>query len=494
MASLLQTALGAIIERCAPRSDGQAREARIMAAVLLECALNSCTKAKMGDIAARARVSTATLYRDYKDREALFCRALELGLTLLAQVWRPQTLPNDPLKRLEALLAAHARSWSDPFLGWLIRMYIQYSSTHAPYLLELGRAARASNYAFWEHELEALVTSGNLTSGHTQTIMALVLGAIERRTVFARLGFGEGDQHGPALDQVVEHTAYAVFQVFGTKAFWDKRTDARAPGWCGDGRPAFSKTGASDISTKLDFWTTHSPKQILDLPSARLSKYANRLLQQDHDRLDAQGRKARIQLATMLECIDNGFEAVGMAEIAARAHVSTATLYHDYKDKDDLLLDAILLQSRFRMNFIDLIDEDVRFQDAITDLNYSLACVLADPKFLWFHYASMASALSQSPELVQSSQATRAHTEGLWFDYFDGLVEAGHLPPFDMPIMLNLLLGITQRRSVQAMVLFGPEDTDRDELAKLSRVATEFVFRLLGPTSAMKLEQIGATL
>jgi AcrR family transcriptional regulator len=482
MTSTLRNALEQIIATPAPRNDTLARDRRVMASVLVECAEHGCTNAKMTKIATRARVSTATLYRDYGDRDTLFAKSLELALTLRSTVWRPKALPSDPLERLEHLARSHARGWQDPFIGWLIRMYIQFSSLNAPYLLTLGRAAHASNLAYWQEQIEGLEREGYLVKGHTSTIIDLMLGPIERRTILARLGFGEDDDHVPKIEDVTPHLAYAIFKIFGTDAFWASRVDDRAPGWCGDGRDAFEMAPRPASGDAL-FYFVDQPQALLDLPSTRLAAYAERVLAQDSSRLDTEGRKRRIQLATMLECIDHGYENVGMAEIATRAKVSTATLYSDYADKRSLFIDTMKMQARLRIDYDRMIDPDARFQDNIASLVFSIARVLADPKFVWFHYVSMASDLSQEHQIMTISRETRHHTEGYWITFIEGLSEHGRLPLMNTPLLINLLLGPTQRKSVQSLVLFGIGDSDDATLARLARHSTEFFLRLAGPVS-----------
>jgi AcrR family transcriptional regulator len=353
-------------------------------------------------------------------------------------------------------------------------MYIHFASVKAPHLLVLGQAARASNMNFWSQELSKLEAEGYLAAGHTQIILAILLGAVERRTIFARLAFGENDAHAPVLDDVTSHAALAVFQVFGTSKFWASRDDQHSVGWCGDQPLIF---GSGELG---QLWSVSVPKRLLDPPSDRLVSYANRILSQDVNRLDGEGRKVRVQLAAMLECIEHGYEIASMAGVAARAVVSTATLYMDYEDKQKLFVDAILLQARFRADYGKPIDPDWATQDAICSTVFSIAAVLSDPKFIWFHYVSMASELSSSPDLIASSRATRDHTEGFWIDYLTRLIGEGVLVPCDLHLVMNLLLGATQRRSVLAMVLFGKDDVNEDELADLSCASVEFVLRLVG--------------
>jgi hypothetical protein len=54
------------------------------------------------------------------------------------------------------------------------------------------------------------------------------------------------------------------------------------------------------------------------------------------------------------------------------------------------------------------------------------------------------------------------------------------LMPHDTMISMNLLLGATQRRSVQSLVLFGKDDVSQDELARLAIASAAFVMRFYG--------------
>jgi AcrR family transcriptional regulator len=459
MTSYLQQALEGVLEQPAARFDRPARDKRVMAAAIIECARCGYADAKMIDIATRAKVSTATLYRDYGDRDALFISAIEMALSLLAQGWRPRELPADPIERLHTLLLEHGRAWADPFLGWLIRMYIIYANGKAPCLLALGKAARASNMGFWHAQLSKLEHDGHITVGDTDDKIAIILGAIERRTIFARLGFGENDTHAPALEDVARHTTDAFFAVYGTGQLSDEQRGQRP---------------------LLPAPTIAVPSPKMDPPSTRLRAYASRVMATDFDRLDAEGRRVRVQLAAMLTCQQSGYDEASMAAVAETAKVSTATLYLDYADKQTLFTDAMLMQARFRVDYNKLIDPTLSDADNMASITFSIASVLGDPDFLWYHYVAMASELSAMPILIESSRQTRAHTEGFWIAYLDRLVAQGALVPHDTMISMNLLLGATQRRSVQSLVLFGKDDVSQDELARLAAASVAFVMRLYG--------------
>jgi AcrR family transcriptional regulator len=469
MKSAVQAAVEAILEQPAGRHDAAARRERAKAAMILECALHGYTQSKISAVAKQAKISTASIYRDFGDRDTLLLQSLELAMGVFARHWLHETSEQEPVKRIEALLLAHGKALADPFSGWIFRLFAHLANTTAPYLLVLGQAVRDANLAVWYSEIAALEAAGHLAATDHRLVAALLLGAVERPTIFSRMAFGENDVDRPNIKDVARYMSLALFQVFGTRAFWSRRQDKPAPGWVGDGPVHHGLSNAP-------------PKPLFDQPSLRLKAYGERILARDVNRLDGEGRKVRIQLAAMMECVDFGYEAATMASVAARAGVSTATFYQDYPNKRALFLDAILLQSRFRADYESFIHHYSSPRDAFTALNFSIAKVLADPDFLWFHRISMASEISDAPELIASSRATRSYTEGFWCNYLTTLETNGHLNPHDKALTLNALLGPTQRRSVLSMVFFGADDVSEDELSRLALASTDFIWRLVGKT------------
>jgi AcrR family transcriptional regulator len=466
--SRVQRAVEAVLaEPTTSRLDADARHRRLRAATVIECAEFGYASAKIASIAKRAQVSSASIYRDFGDRNGLLLEALQWVIGLFAENWVSETNETDPVKRIEALLLSHGLALSDPFMGWIFRLYVHLANTSAPHLIALARAARDANLAFWVAEIATLEAQGQIVQTDHKLTVAIILGAIERRSILSRMAFGENDNHSPALGAVAAHAALALFKVFGTKAFWADRSDKPAIGWVETGR---AHHGLNNLP----------PKSLLDVPSKRLAAFAQRILARDVNRLDSEGRKVRIQLAAMLECIEVGYESAKMASVATRAGVSTATFYNDYPDKRALFIDAIILQARFRVDYHSLIDPAASPADTIAAMAFSIASVLADPNFLWFHRVSMASDISNAPELIQSSRDTRAYTEGFWYDYVTSLEASGVVQESDQALTINLLLGPTQRRSVLSMVFFGADDVSEQELSQLALASTDFVLRLIG--------------
>jgi AcrR family transcriptional regulator len=467
--SAVQAAVEAILEQPAGRHDAAARRERAKAAMILECARHGYAHSKISAVAKRAKISTASIYRDFGDRDNLLLQSLELAMGVFALNWVHETGEQEPVKRMESLLLAHGNALADPFSGWIFRLFIHFANTSAPQLLALGRAVRDANLAMWLNEIAKLEAAGHLVATNHRLTAALLLGAIERPTILSRMAFGETNNSGPAFQDVAKFKALALFQVFGTRAFWDKRQDKPAPGWVED---AAVDHGLARVR----------PATLFDPPSQRLKSYGEQVLARDVDRLDSDARRVRIQLAAIMECIDFGYEAATLARVAERAGVSTATFYQDYPNKRALFLDAILLQSHFKVDFKSRIEEYEAPQDAIAALVYSISKVLSDPNFLWFHRISMASEISDASDLIESNRAALAHTEGFWHDYLASLEASGQVIGHDNKLIVNSLLGPTQRRSILSMVFFGVDDADDNELSQIALASTDFVLRLIGKT------------
>jgi AcrR family transcriptional regulator len=465
--SAVQLAIEAIVAQRGSRMDADLRRQRTKAAMVLECAEHGYSNAKIASVVKRAQVSAATIYRDFGDRDTLLLESLQLVGAIFEENWFQVTFETDPVKRISILLKGHGEALADPFMGWIFRQYVSLANTSAPQLLALGRAMRDANLQFWLHEIAVLEANGHLVATDHGITVNLLLGAIERPSFFARMAFGENDNGAPQLGDAAEHMALGLFQVFGTPKFWADRSDKPAPGWVG--------TGAADHGL-----TRPSPVALLDAPSRRLKAYGERILARDINRMDAEGRRGRVQLAAMLECIEFGYDAATMASVAARAGVSTATFYVDYPDKQALFIDAMLLQSRFRVDYNSLMDHSAPVAQTIASLVFSIAIVLGDPDFLWFHWVSMASEISDTPILIESSRATRAHTQEFWLNYLASLEDDGLFYPVDKNLIINALLGPTQRRSVLSMVFFGANDVCEAELSQLALASTDFILRLVG--------------
>lgn len=88
----------------ADRGDREERRARILRAALHVCARRGVAGARMEEVAARARVSKATLYREFESKEDLFLATLlasyEEGLGIVGEEVDPDAPPAEQLDQL----------------------------------------------------------------------------------------------------------------------------------------------------------------------------------------------------------------------------------------------------------------------------------------------------------------------------------------------------------------------------------------------------------
>jgi AcrR family transcriptional regulator len=233
--SSVQLAVEAVLAAPVARTDMEGRKQRTRAAMVAEIADIGYANTKIATVAKRAQVSTATIYRDFGDRDGLIMSALEWVIGIFASHWVSDVAETDPIKRIEALLLAHGKALSDPFMGWIFRLYVHIANTVAPQLFALARASRDANLAIWLAEIARLERDGHVVKTDHQITVAIILGAIERRSILARMAFGENDGHKPTIPDIARHMAQALFQVFGTKAFWAARGGDVPTSWGANG-------------------------------------------------------------------------------------------------------------------------------------------------------------------------------------------------------------------------------------------------------------------
>ncbi len=218
--SLIQLKIEADLTAGAIRSDVDARRLRILAAAVQECSEVGFQNASIASVARRAGVSTATIYREHKDKVELIAKCVAYVVPILAQaVTSPEDAEN-PFINIRNMLISHGKAMGDPFMTWLYRLYVgadgleQYES-----FVDIARAGRAFTQAHWATKLETLERQGYLVpSVHVETTN-LLLGQIERRTILAQLLYGPTDSAKPSLEAVARFAATSLFASLGTDAF-----------------------------------------------------------------------------------------------------------------------------------------------------------------------------------------------------------------------------------------------------------------------------------
>ena len=318
----IRPALEALLTRSAGRLDAQARQARVLAAALMACAETGYAHLTIADIARRAKVSTATIYADYHDRDALLVAAIELVLGIVAQdvIELPRT--DDPVRQVELLLIAHGAVYRDPLMVWILRLHVTLAASGHGHLHGIGRQVFEGIDRFWAGFLGALVTAGHLRPLDPERIVPLILGPVERCTILARLTCGPQHTAGLPLEAVANHAARTLFAVCGSAAMQAtlQVPAAELPAeLTGDGRSS-GTPGALPDATMAQ--TGH-------LLGARLAA----ALSSVSERQTAEDRRYRILLGAAVECQARGYRVASMVEAAARARASTATLYKMFTDK-----------------------------------------------------------------------------------------------------------------------------------------------------------------
>jgi AcrR family transcriptional regulator len=201
------------------RLDGEQRRVRILAAAIQECSQKDFRTASMAGIALRARVSTASLYRDFGTREHLLDQAALLAAPLVASELTVQVTETRPRERLIALLIRHCAVFDHPHASWLYRAHVSGALQESSELLKFAKLARENIESFWRHELTTLHGDGVLKVTNMNEAVNFILGAVQRRTLLALLLFGADDVAEPDLETAATSAVDWLFTQFGTNTF-----------------------------------------------------------------------------------------------------------------------------------------------------------------------------------------------------------------------------------------------------------------------------------
>jgi AcrR family transcriptional regulator len=173
--------------RAAPieRNDTEARLNRIRAAVIEECAQKSYRLASMAAIAKRAKVSTASLYRDFGNREALLEHVATFTAPMIAADFQVDQQAPTPQARLHALLLAQGAIFQNPHANWVYRAHVSGEVSRGKGLIPIGRETRDQIEAFWANEIKRLQRAGLIGSIDVRETVNFVLGSVQRRKTLA---------------------------------------------------------------------------------------------------------------------------------------------------------------------------------------------------------------------------------------------------------------------------------------------------------------------
>jgi AcrR family transcriptional regulator len=199
------------------RLDVEQRQARIIAATIQECSQTSFRTASVAAIAKRARVSTASLYRDFGTREKLLEDAILFAAPMVAAELTEQVTETDPRKRLIALLIRHCAVFGHKHANWLYRAYVSGELSSDSGILAYALSARTAIEALWYQELSTLEEAGILSFADKKVAVNFLLGAVQRRTLLAMLLFGADDVAEPNLETAAASAVDWLWNQFAVK-------------------------------------------------------------------------------------------------------------------------------------------------------------------------------------------------------------------------------------------------------------------------------------
>lgn len=214
--SLLKANVEKILATPVTRFDVEGRNKRIQAATVQECSEVGFEAASMTGIAVRAGVSTATLYKHFKNKTELFSDGVQIVIPTVAESMTIVDDSEDPRDRVYNMLMTHSQALNDPYMTWLYRMHVSLDSTLGPQLLIMARASRMLTEQHWSKQLSRLESEGHLLPSDHIVTTNLILGPIERRTVLARLLFGQDDVHEPNDAILIGSCRDVLFKMYGT--------------------------------------------------------------------------------------------------------------------------------------------------------------------------------------------------------------------------------------------------------------------------------------
>ncbi|MFN8919852.1 MAG: TetR/AcrR family transcriptional regulator, partial [Hyphomonadaceae bacterium] len=335
------------------RHDDGTRSYLILAAVLQEWAEVGLLSAQMTTIAARAKVSTATLYRLFPNREEMHLEALALGQQLLVEAMKECQQHPNPVRDLLEMAQHYAAVLREPYFKqfslsqtFLVRM----DSSVKEQASIIAVAGYAGLIQCWQERLQNLVDEGFLKPASINHMIFRLIGPIEARTLhWHQSGRGTYVPDKGWLHEVAT-IVEAFFEIYGTKKY---QTACQTLGWDWSSFAAATPSPQPEPTQAPD--ATLESKGLLQLESleraiaegplpadfiAFVEGQHTHMLAHGSNRLDTSDRYLRIVAATLYENYRVGYEQISMAGIAKRAGVSTKTLYRTFPDDLNLYQEA----------------------------------------------------------------------------------------------------------------------------------------------------------
>jgi AcrR family transcriptional regulator len=433
------------------RGDTVGRLNRIRAAVIEECVEKSFRNASIAAIAKRARVSTASLYREFANRETLLETVVRFAAPMLATEFSRDVEINEPQQRLLALLIHHGQIYRNPHVNWLYRAHVSGEVLEGRGLIQFGRETSNGIEAFWSKEIACLQNIDSASPKEVQHVLNFTLGAVQRRSLTSMLLFGPNDQAEPNLEVAAKSVLDWVMALYTT---------------------------GSEQRQLRPINRANLPKPTAE--KSPIERQVARDLNAQLDRSDVAGRHTKILAAAVQECSQMGFKNASMVGVTHRANVSTATLYEHFNDKDDMFIKSVGYM-------VPILTQAVTQIPAIADPRERIAAMLIkhgeaylDPFMAWLFRLYVSFDGNDDSPTSKLGHASRVMTEQFWREQLKGLEDEGHLIPSDHTVTINILLGGIERRTLTSFLLFGHSAGMEDRLFEAAIFAAEALFKRLG--------------
>ena len=217
------------------RLDVTNRKQRILAAGIQEHFVSGFQAASMAEIAKRAGVSTATLYRLYPDKQTLSAEAYGMAMEMIGSWMHEESLDPNPLVRLTTMLTRQILGVCHPAIQTAMASHFSFMRHNKAAFKEPAVSFFDQNIHFWVSACRRLQQEGFLrppTEDATEADrVAALAGPLEAMTIIPNFLVGRSLI---SEDDLLEEAAEIIdgfFKLYGTAQFHAAR---KAHNWDGE--------------------------------------------------------------------------------------------------------------------------------------------------------------------------------------------------------------------------------------------------------------------
>ncbi|GIU67449.1 hypothetical protein PsB1_1603 [Candidatus Phycosocius spiralis] len=421
------------------RIDDTTRSRRVLAAVLDEWAQFGITQAQVSRIAKRAGVSTATLYRLFPDRCALFRQAIQFGHDILFEVLTDCPAHPNPIRQLVEMVTRHGEIMNEHYVQQLfISQILLLLNTE---MLEVTRdllvtsQQRVKNY--WYDVLSDLIKRDLIQGTSLEDLRLRLIGTIQAKTLGWFLQGHTRNAPNQGWRREAKFMVQNFFKLYATKKFV---VSAARFNWewelkeCGHSDDYFKTLPGQAIKGTDALEVNYSLMGMMDphlMDTQCVDDFFHReitnLLVKKGNRLDVTHRKVRIIAACLDESLTHGHHALSIPAVARRAGVSTATLYKLFPDDKTLYDESYALGQRLYLCWL---SEDIAHPNPMYRLSALLARrieTFTRPSALRGVSALMCANASRSDRLAAHVARSDGQCEKQWRQHFERLKSEGYI-------------------------------------------------------------------